>query len=465
MDFLPIFLRLKHRPCLVVGGGEIAARKVDLLRRVEADITLVAPDLCSELQTLAGEGTINWHQGKFQADDLGDSVLVIAATADSAVNRTVFELAHNRNLPVNVVDQPQLCSFIFPSIVDRSPVVVAVSTGGASPVLARLLRTRLETMIPGGYGRLAQMLAGYRNAVKQRIKAGPARRRFWENLLNGALPELIFAGRDKQARELMQQHLDDDSLTSQTQGEVYLVGAGPGDPDLLTFRALRLMQMADVVLYDRLVSAEIMDLVRRDAERIYVGKKRDFHAVRQEEISHLMADLAQQGKRVLRLKGGDPFIFGRGGEEIAVLAEKGLQFQVVPGITAAAGCASYSGIPLTHRDYAHSVMFVAGYLKDGEPDLDWQRLTAPKQTIVIYMGLMGLPILCQRLVEYGLPADLPVAIIEQGTTVRQRVLTGTLTTLPGIVSQTELHAPTLVIVGEVVKLHESLKWFDTTPVS
>jgi len=305
------------------------------------------------------------------------------------------------------------------------------------------------------------LLEGFRETVKQRFACGRERRRFWERILSGPLPEQVFAGHKERAVALIREALDDDRAdVDDNHGEVYLVGAGPGDPDLLTFRALRLMQMADVVLYDRLVSDDIMALVRRDAQRIYVGKKRDFHSVRQEEISRLMADLAKQGKRVLRLKGGDPFIFGRGGEEIEVLAAEGIVFQVVPGITAASGCACYAGIPLTHRDFAHSVMFVTGHLKDGEPDLNWERLTAPDQTVVIYMGLIGLKILCQRLLEHGLSADMPAAIVEQGTTTHQRVLTGTLATLPGIVDQADVHAPTLVIVGEVVSLHSKLKWFE-----
>jgi len=460
MNFLPVFLRLKHQPCLVVGGGEVAARKVGLLGRTGAVIRVVAPQLCPALQRLQLEQGIEWRQGQFRTQDLDGVTLVIAATNDAGINRQVSELAGARQIPVNVVDQPALCSFIFPSIIDRSPVVVAVSTGGASPVLARLLRARLETLIPAGYGRLAHLLDSFRETVKQRFSSGRERRHFWERILSGSLPEQVFAGREDRAMTMIREALDaDESESEAATGEVFLVGAGPGDPDLLTFRALRLMQMADVVLHDRLVSDEIMDLVRRDAERIYVGKKRDLHSVRQQEISQMMVDLARQGKRVLRLKGGDPFIFGRGGEEIELLAREDIPFQVVPGVTAAAGCASYAGIPLTHRDYAQSVMFVTGHLKDGEPNLNWERLTAPGQTIVIYMGLLGLPILCRRLIEHGLADEMPAAIVEQGTTVRQRVLTGTLATLPEMVSQAEIHAPTLVIVGNVVKLHDTLNWF------
>jgi uroporphyrin-III C-methyltransferase/precorrin-2 dehydrogenase/sirohydrochlorin ferrochelatase len=463
MRFLPLFIRLANRPCLVVGGGEVAARKVELLRRADAVVRITAPALCPTLQRLHEQGLVHWRRGEFDSVDLDDVIVVVAATDDTAVNATVSREADGRRLPVNVVDQPDLCSFIFPSIIDRSPVAVAVSTGGASPVLARLLRARLETLIPAGYGRLATLLEGFRETVKQRLPTGRQRRRFWERVLSGPLPEQVFAGRQERAAALLHEALDEQQTDADgSVGEVYLVGAGPGDPDLLTFRALRLMQMADVVLYDRLVSDDIMDLVRRDAERIYVGKKRDFHSVRQEEISRLMADLAKQGKRVLRLKGGDPFIFGRGGEEIEVLADEGVAFQVVPGITAASGCASYAGIPLTHRDYAHSVTFVTGHMKDGEPDLDWQHLTTARQTVVIYMGLVGLPILCRRLIEHGLSAEQPAAIIEQGTTARQRVLTGTLATLPTLVGQASIHAPTLVIVGDVVRLHDRLKWFEPT---
>ena len=464
MRFLPIFIRVNKRACLVVGGGEVAARKVSLLRRAGADIRVVAPQLCPALLDLFEQQVIAWRKGKFVDTDLDAVVLVVAATDNSEVNAAVSREAGKRHLPVNVVDEPALCSFIFPSVIDRSPVAIAVSTGGASPVLARMLRARLETLIPAGYGRLAELLEGFRATVKQRFASGRDRRRFWERILSGPLPEQVFAGHTERAVALIRAALDDDrDDADEPCGEVYLVGAGPGDPDLLTFRALRLMQLADVVLFDRLVSDDIMALVRQDARRIYVGKKRDFHSVRQEEISRLMADLAKQGKRVLRLKGGDPFIFGRGGEEIEVLATEGIPFQVVPGITAASGCASYAGIPLTHRDFAHAVMFVTGHLKDGEPDLDWDRLTAPNQTVVIYMGLHGLPILCQRLLEHGLSAAMPVAIVEQGTTTQQRVLTGTLATLPAIVDQAVVHAPTLIIIGEVVSLHDKLKWFEPAP--
>jgi uroporphyrin-III C-methyltransferase/precorrin-2 dehydrogenase/sirohydrochlorin ferrochelatase len=359
---------------------------------------------------------------------------------------------------VNVVDQPALCSFILPSIIERAPLVVAVSSGGAAPVLARLLRARLETLIPAGYGRLATLAGAFRDRVKARFKP-QERRRFWERTLQGPIAELVFSGRDAEARKALQAALDDTRLAFGG-GEVSLVGAGPGDPDLLTFRALRLMQQADVVVYDRLVSQPVLDLVRLAAERIYAGKERAKHTLPQEDISHLLVRLAREGKRVVRLKGGDPFIFGRGGEEIDTLAAEGIPFQVVPGITAAAGCASYAGIPLTHRDCAQSVVFVTGHLQNGSMDLNWRALAQPRQTIVFYMGLVGVDVLCRELVTHGLPASTPAALIQQGTTPQQRVLTGSLGTLPGIVRQSNVKAPTLIIIGEVVKLRERLNWFE-----
>ena len=459
MDFLPIFLNLSHRLVLVVGGGEVAARKVGLLLRAKAAVRVVAPELCANLVALHERGAVEHVPVTYHPDQLSDCVLVFAATNDEAVNAQVSAHAKQRGIPVNVADRPELCSFILPSIVDRSPITVAVSTGGASPTLGRLLRARLETFIPAAYGRLAGLMGRNRDAVKQRFPTFSQRRRFWEDVVQGAVAELVLAGRDDDAQQALEQAMqsaDDDVLR---RGEVYLVGAGPGDPDLLTFRALRLMQQADVVLHDRLVSPQILDLVRREAERIYVGKRRSYHAVRQEEINRLLVDLATQGKRVLRLKGGDPFVFGRGGEEIGGLAEQRIAFQVVPGVTAANGCASYAGIPLTHRDYAQSVVFVTGQLKDGTVDLNWPALIQPNQTLVVYMGLASLAIICSELMAHGMRGETPIALVEQGTLPQQRVYVGTLQTLPGQVADVEIHAPTLVIIGDVVKLHGQLAWF------
>ncbi len=459
MDFLPIFMNIKDRHCLVVGGGEVAARKTEILRRCGALVTVVSPEIDDKLRTQIQKGGITHQATRFAPGHLQGVELVIAATDDNAVNCEVAAAARALRLPVNVVDSPALCSFIMASIVDRTPVVVAISSGGASPVLARQLRARLEAMIPSAYGRLATQAEKFRSRVKAHFVHPEKRRMFWENILQGPFAEMVFAGQDKAAEKYLSDALLAEGNVA-PRGEVYLVGAGPGNPDLLTLRALRLMQQADVALYDNLVAPAILDLVRRDAERIFVGKQRANHTLPQEEINQLLVRLAQENKRVLRLKGGDPFIFGRGGEEIETLSSFGIPFQVVPGITAASGVAAYAGIPLTHRDYSQSCMFVTGHLKDGTLNLDWPALARARQTVVIYMGLLGLPVVCRELIAHGLPASTPIAIVQQGTTEHQRVVTATLTTMPQLAAAAGLRAPTLIIVGEVVKLHDKLAWFE-----
>ena len=458
MKFLPIFMNVEGQSCLVVGGGQVASRKVFMLQRANARVTVISPELCSELQSHSDTGDIEYLAREFQPDDVNDRVVIIAATNNRDVNRQVSELASAKGIPVNVVDDPELCRFITPSIIDRSPVQIAISTGGASPVLARLLRARLESYIPAAYGRLAILVESFRDRVKQRFSSSNEIRRFWELILAGPVADRLVAGKDSEARELLEQAVESGEAPDM-QGEVFLVGAGPGDPDLLTFKALRLMQQADVVVYDRLVSQGIMDLVRRDAEFIYAGKERDKHTIPQENINSLLVRLAKQGKKVLRLKGGDPFIFGRGGEEIETLTEEGVSFQVVPGITAAAGCASYAGIPLTHRDYVQSCMFVTGHLKDGSSDLNWKAIAHPNQTIVFYMGLHSIGNLCSKLIEHGMPESMPAALVEKGTSPDQRVHIGTLKTLPTLVHEKKVKPPTLIIVGEVVNLHKKLDWY------
>ncbi len=460
MDYLPIFYQIKQRNCLVVGGGAVAARKVNLLRKAGAEVTVVSPEICDELAQLASSSKIKHINRLYKTEDLDNCILAIAATDQRDVNEQISKQAKSRNLPVNVVDNPALCSFIMPSIIDRSPVQVAVSTGGSSPVLARLIRTRLEGLIPSSYGKLGELVEKYRSKVKSAFTNVEQRRHFWETILEGTVAELVFAGHHKEAQSMLEAAIKQGAAAPKTVGEVFLVGAGPGDPDLLTFRALRLMQKADVVVYDRLVSPAIMDLVRRDAEIVYVGKERDRHTMKQENINQLLVRLAKEGKRVLRLKGGDPFIFGRGGEEIETLAEEKVPFQIVPGITAASGCSSYAGIPLTHRDYAQSCVFVTGHLKDGTVDLNWKALAHPDQTVVFYMGLHGAPTLCKELVAHGLPAATPVALVEQGTTPQQRVFTATLDTLLEVIANEDIKPPTLIIVGDVVTLHDKLKWVE-----
>lgn len=460
MDYFPLFLDLKQQACLVVGAGEIAARKIELLARAGAQITVVSLEIGDTVAKLQKRHSLVINQRAFQQSDLDDIRLVVSATNNRQANIAIAEAAKQKNLLVNVVDNPELCNFIFPAIVDRSPVIAAISSGGSSPVLARLLRGKIESTIPASFGKLAALADQFRPMVKQYIAEGAPRRIFWENVLQGSIAELVFAGKTQQA----EQQLRDKILQAEqgkNQGEVYLIGAGPGDPDLLTFKALRLMQQADVIVYDRLVSAEILDLARRDSEKIYVGKQRDNHSLPQDSINELLANLALKGKRVARLKGGDPFIFGRGGEEIETLVQHGVSFQVVPGVTAATGCASYAGIPLTHRDHAQSCTFVTGHLKDGSINLNWPQLAAPNQTVVIYMGLVGLAEICQQLIAHGCPEDHPIAIVQQGTTQHQRVITGTLSDMPQKVAADDIKPPTLIIVGTVVSLQKQLQWFQT----
>ncbi|MCK9503003.1 MAG: siroheme synthase CysG [Porticoccaceae bacterium] len=457
MDYLPLFHDVRGRRCLVVGGGEIALRKVRPLLEAGGRVLIVAPQVCQALETMAEAGDIQLVRRAFHPNDLTGAVLVICATDDSRVNEDASRWCRERNIPVNVVDNPALCSVIFPSIIDRSPVQIAISTGGSAPVLARLLRGKIESLIPAGFGKLAALANRFRPRVKQAIEGENGRRKFWEQVFEGRIAEAVFSGNEAEAEDLLERALANQNPVNQ--GEVYLVGGGPGDPDLLTFRALRLMQRADIVLYDRLVSKEVLNLVRRDAERIYVGKTAGDHPVTQGNINRKLVEYARQGHRVLRLKGGDPFIFGRGGEEIEHLAEHNIAFQVVPGITAASGCASYAGIPLTHRDYAQSVRFITGHRKGDQLSLDWRQLAAPGQTLVFYMGLNSLPTISEQLMAHGLSSEMPAALIEKGTTASQRVVIGTLANLPQKVEDRKIRAPTLIIVGGVVSLHDKLNWF------
>lgn len=459
MDFLPLFHNLEGRHVLIVGGGAVALRKASLLVTVGAKLHVIAEHIKPELIELLANHKGSYAEQAYQSIALNKYVLVIVATNNPQLNKQIADQARQSNVAVNVVDNLQLSSVIFPAIIDRSPIMIAVSTGGGSPVLARLLRTKLESLLPNNYAKLAMLAKKFRDKVKSHFSYPEQRRIFWEKILQGPVAEQALAGQLQQAEQQLQNLLDNCQDTS-PQGEVYLIGAGPGDPDLLTFKALRLMQQADVILYDRLITPAILKLCRRDAEHIYVGKKRNQYALPQEEINNLLVSLAKEGKRVARLKGGDPFIFGRGSEEIASLAELQIPFQVVPGITAASGCAAYAGIPLTHRDYAQSVRFVTGHLQDNNIDLPWQELVTPGQTIVFYMGLVGLPIICHKLIEFGRDASTPIALIAQGTTESQVVYTGILASFASQIANVEIHAPTLLIVGEVVQLRAQLAWFN-----
>ncbi len=458
MNYLPIFIDIKQKPCLVVGGGDIAYRKINLLLKANAQVNCIAKEACGNIIALADDNKITLTQRNFESSDVDAQRLIISATDNKQLNAEVSELANFANIPVNVVDSPDLCSFIMPSIVDRSPIVIAISSAGKAPVLARLIRAKLESTIPHAYGKLAELAGSFRDKVKSKFDNIEDRRYFWERVFSGVIAEKVFSGKVDEAKVDIQTQLD--NTNSSEVGEVYLVGGGPGDPDLLTFKALRLMQQADVVLYDRLVSKDVVELVRRDAELVYVGKKCDRHAVPQGDINQLLVDFAKQGRRVCRLKGGDPFIFGRGGEEIETLAENNIPFQVVPGITAASGCSAYSGIPLTHRDYSQSCRFVTGHLKDGTMNLPWDELAVEHQTVVFYMALLGAKHLSEQMIAHGMRDNMPVALVEKGTTPEHRVWTTTLVELPNVVATETIKAPTLIIVGEVVKLREKLNWFD-----
>jgi len=456
VDIFPISLKLQQQPCLIVGGGHIAYRKAVLLQKAGAVISVVAPEIEASLLEIVQATAGQYVQAPFNSEiPLRSYRLVIAATNDARVNRQVFEDCEAENVLVNSVDDPPHCRFMVPAIIDRSPLIISVASNGTSPVLSRQIRTQLEATIPHGMGKLAEFSGKWRSAVKAKITNPDERRIFWEDLYASPLKEQVFNDNLAEADRLIEQALNE---WQKPKGEVYLVGAGPGDPELLTLKALRLMQQADVVIYDRLVSAPIMDLCRRDAEKIYVGKARSNHAVPQEGINALLVKYASEGKRVCRLKGGDPFIFGRGGEEIEELFAAGVAFQVVPGITAASGCSAYAGIPLTHRDYAQSVRFLTGHLKEGSPELPWNELVYENQTLVLYMGLVGLEKICAQLIEHGQRPDMPVALVSKGTTPEQKVVVGTLQDIASKVNEHHIQAPTLTIIGEVVRLREKLKW-------
>ena len=455
MDALPVFLKLQGEPVTLIGGGVVAARKALFLCRAGASLTVIAPQIDDGLHQLLQAHAGDWKARRYAPGDLDEQVLVIAATPDNAVNREVHAEARALNIPVNVVDTPALCTFTFPSIVDRNPLLVAIGTNGASPVLGRSVRRRLEAMLPARLGDVARFAGSLRSRVKAAIPDESARRRFWEDLVEGPVAEMVLADRTDEAQAAVEDRLGG---TQTALGEVFLIGAGPGDPDLMTFKALRLLQRGDVILHDRLVPQSIIELGRRDAQRIYVGKKRSEHALPQDEINQALVDLAREGKCVVRLKGGDPFVFGRGGEEITLLAQHGIPFQIVPGITAANAAACYAGIPLTHRDHAQSVRFLTGHTRDGKLPHRWEEFQSPQETLVFYMGLVGLPIICEQLQAHGRHPDTPVALVEKATTPQQRVIVGTLSTMCEVVERRQPQPPTLIIIGDVVHLATQLAW-------
>ncbi|MGU3416148.1 siroheme synthase CysG [Enterobacteriaceae bacterium C34A] len=454
MDYLPLFATLKDRPVLVIGGGDVAARKILLLRRAGAEVRLVARQLCAELSEQVNEQAIVWLAEEFDETQIDPVFLVIAATDDSELNQRVYEAANARQRLVNVVDNQPLCSFIFPSIVDRSPLLVAISSGGTAPVLARLLREKIEALLPTSLGRMAQAASYWRHHIQTRLHSVAERRRFWERVFTGRFASLMVAGNESAAQQALEDELNQPERKS---GEIVLVGAGPGDAGLLTLRGLQVIQQADVVFYDHLVSDGVRELVRRDAEMICVGKRAGTHSVPQHETNRMLVEAAQAGKNVVRLKGGDPFIFGRGGEELQAAAEAGIPFQVVPGVTAAAGATAYAGIPLTHRDYAQSVTFVTGHYKADSTPFDWAQLAQSRQTLAIYMGTMKAAEISQQLIQHGRSSETPVAVISRGTRADQQVTVGTLQQLESLAKDAPM--PALLVVGEVVQLHHQLAWF------
>ncbi|WP_165740253.1 siroheme synthase CysG [Pseudoalteromonas sp. Z1A6] len=456
MQYLPIFTKLDNKPVLVVGGGEVALRKCRAFLKARASVTLVAPWFCDELKEHAHNNEVTLIDAYFDESHLDGKMLVIAATDRDEVNNNVFELANARNVFVNVVDDQPKCTFIFPSIVDRDPITIAISSAGTAPVLARRLREKLETLIPHHIGPLATLVGGFRDKVKKRFKHFSDRRQFWEGVFDSSVVSKVQTGDTQAAQQQLEQMLD---AKAEPEGEVYVVGAGPGDPELLTLKALQLMQQADVVVYDFLVSDEIMELVRRDADLICVGKRLGDHSVVQDDTNQMLVDLAKQGKKVCRIKGGDPFIYGRGGEEVQVLAANNVNYQIVPGITAAAGCSAYAGIPLTHRDHAQAIQFVTGHCKKDGQELDWQSLAKPNQTLAIYMGVIKSPHIQSELLKHGRKANTPVAIIENGTRKNQRVVTGQLGELADLIQRNSIISPALLIIGEVAALHSQLAWF------
>lgn len=461
MDYLPIFVDIKNKPCLIVGGGAVAARKADLFIKAGAIVTVVAPELKAEMKHHLAHGKIVWEIATFSADAMGrfpKPKYVISATDEQSVNEAVYRYCQQNDIPVNVADQTEYCDFILPAIVDRDPMTIAISTGGRSPVLARLMKARLETMIPSGFSRLADLVGRYRQKVKDSISSLDGRKAFWESLLDGAFIDKAVHGKQGEAEQQLEKKIEDVKAHGQIEpeGEVYLIGAGPGDPDLMTFKGLRLLQQADVILYDRLVAPEIIEMARREAERIYVGKKDKWHKVQQPDIGLMMVELAKQGKRVARLKGGDPYIFGRGAEEAEVLVEHGVSYEVVPGITAAAGCSMYAGFPLTHREYAQSVSLVTGHQQAGAEGIDYARLANSGDTMVFYMGVKNAPKIQAGLIEHGMSPTTPVAIIEKGTTAEQRDTFCTLESLSSTLTENDIKPPALIVVGEVINVRNRI---------
>jgi uroporphyrin-III C-methyltransferase / precorrin-2 dehydrogenase / sirohydrochlorin ferrochelatase len=459
VQYFPLFFDLRSQKVLIVGGGEVAARKAALLERAGAAITLVAPLIDPELERRAAAGSLTVLRREFRPEDLAGARVAIVATGRRASNRWIASLCEARAIPVNVVDDRDASRVIVPAIVDRDPMLIAISSGGASPVLARRWRERLEAIVPARIGELADWLRGLRASSRRRLRGTAARRRYFEALVDGPAAQRFVAGDLHGAEQIAQRLLAADAASAPPPGHVVLAGAGPGDPELLTLKALRALGDADVILHDRLVNAAVLDLARRDALKLCVGKSPGGGGMSQEAINRLLVEHARAGRRVVRLKGGDPFVFGRGGEELEALARAGIAYSVIPGITAASACAAYSGIPLTHRDHAQSVTLVSGHGGADAVEPDWRALTAERATAVFYMGLAGLERIVAKLIEHGAPPGRPAALIAQGSLPAQRVVQGTLADIAAAARTAGIGSPALLIVGEVAALHAELAWF------
>lgn len=462
MKLYPLFADLSRRAVLVVGGGAVAERKVAALIEAGAQVTVNAPELTPLLRRWAQQGTIAHRPESLRETWLDRVWLVVAATSDRTTNALIAEMAGLRRVFVNVVDDAELSSFHVPAVIDRAPLTIAISSGGQAPMLARLLRERLETLLDHSLGALANLAARLRPRIRLRFAQPAARRRFYEQLFAGPVAALLRQGRDAEARAEAERALADEPTDAA--GSVVLVGAGPGDPGLLTLRGLRALNEADVILHDRLVSAQVLALARRDAERIEVGKQAGHHHATQDEIHRLMLEHAGAGRRVVRLKGGDPFVFGRGGEELEFLKTHGIAFEVVPGITAALACAAYAGVPLTHRDHAQSVRLLTAHCKASYDTLDWAALAQERQTLAVYMGVAELGTLQARLLEHGRAPGTPFALVENGSRADQRVVTGTLAQLAERATAHAVRSPALLILGEVAALAGTLAWFGAPPL-
>ncbi|HKP25731.1 MAG TPA: siroheme synthase CysG [Dongiaceae bacterium] len=454
MRSFPLFLKLEGRPVLLVGAGSAAAAKLRLLGSAGARVSVLADTPSADLLAAVADTRAELVRDALSASRLSGAELVFGATGSEADDRIVADRARAAGKLVNIVDRPELSDFTMPAIVDRGDIVVAVSTHGASPVLAQRVRAAIESVLPPGLGRLAQFAQRFRTAIQARIGENAARRRFWDDVLSGPIAAAVLAGDEKRATRDLIRAVNRGEPRAET-GRVSLVGAGPGDPELLTLRAARALREADVIVYDKLVDPAVLEYARRDARRIFVGKSKGDHMLPQHEINALLVTEAKAGRHVVRLKGGDPFVFGRGGEELDALVAEGVRVDVVPGITAATGCAAYAGFPLTHRDHASSVVFVSGHSKDGLADLDWRALANPRQTIVVYMGVSAAGEVAGKLIEAGLGASTPVAIVENGTRWDQRVIKGELSETADLIRQHGVAGPALLVIGEVTRAAEA----------